>query len=180
MLGRSIQMLSGADSVRGAEAFRLAVQGRRDSWPYVHIYPPPNAIDVFQVSTLAVPSAASGETQVLRYQVNAGKRFYLQAVILGANVTIIPGDALFTLDRNSAIGVVNSQFMPEHGLVNINCQLGSTSQGSFRLERAREFAPLDIIRIKATNVNLSEGGSNFYVCGIFGYEIPTLDVKPSR
>jgi hypothetical protein len=117
---------------------------------------------------------------VVTYQVNAGKRFFLQAVLLGANVTIVPGQALFTIDRNSPIGVANSQYMPEHGLVNVPVPLGDPRVGPWKLQRAREFAALDIIRIKATNVALSVGDPNFYVCGLFGYEVPSLDVKANR
>jgi hypothetical protein len=69
--------------------------------------------------------------------------------------------------------------MPEHGLINIPVQLGSSTFGPWRLHRAREFAPLDVIRVKATNVGLNEG-TDFYVCGLFGYEVPTLDVKANR
>ena len=124
---------------------------------------------------------------VLTYQVNAGKRFYLQAVLLGCNVSpFVPGDGLFTIDRNSPVGVTDSQFMPEHGLVNVPVQLGrvepatSSVIAEWPLKRAREFSPLDIIRVKATNVNLAEGAPAFWVCGLFGYEVPSLDVKASR
>lgn len=175
-----VQMFSGVDSVRAADAYRLAVQERRDQWPYVHIYPPPNSQDVNVIGTLATQAQAAAAVAVVTYKVNAGKRFYLQAVILGANVAMLPGDALFTVDRNSPIGIADSQFMPEHGLVNIGVQLGSMTFGPWRLHRAREFAPLDTVRIKAVNVNLVAGVPNYYVCGLFGYEVPTLDVKANR
>lgn len=175
-----VQMYSGVDSVRAADALRMAVQERRDSWPYVHLYPPPDSQDVHVIGTLATQAQGAAAVAVVTYQVNAGKRFYLQAVVLGSNVTMLPGDALFTVDRNSPIGITDSQFMPEHGLLNIGVQLGSTTYGAWRLHRAREFGPLDTIRIKATNVNLAEGTPNFYVCGLFGYEVPTLHVKAHR
>ncbi len=173
-----VRMLSGADSVRAADAYRLAVEDRRNAWPYVHVYPPPSATDVFKISTIAVETAGTGPIEILKYTVNAGKVFYLRAVLFGASATIVPGDALFTLDRNSPIGVANSQFQPEHGLVNIPIALGSQLNGPWPLEMARVFAPNDVIRIKGNNVNLS--GATFYVCGIFGYEVPSLDVKAKR
>lgn len=179
---RVVRMLSGPDSVRAADAYRLAVQDRRDSWPYVHRYAPPSATGVFKISTLAVETAGTGPVEILKYTVNAGKVFYLQGVIFGASATIVPGDALFTLDRNSPIGVTNSQFQPEHGLVNVPVALGSTVNGPFpvgaNFGMARIFAPNDVIRIKGNNVNLT--GNTFYVCGIFGYEVPSLDVKTKR
>jgi hypothetical protein len=175
---RVVRMLSGADSVLAANAYRLAVQDRRDSWPYVHVYPPPSATDVFKVSTIAVEMAGTGPIEILKYTVNAGKVFYLRAVLFSASSSIVAGDALFTLDRNSAIGVTNSQFQPEHGLVNVPVALGSSVTVPWKLSMARIFAANDVIRIKGTNVNLSGGTS--YVCGIFGYEVPSLDVKTKR
>jgi hypothetical protein len=177
-------MFSGVDSVRAADAYRIAVQERRDQWPYVHIYPPPNSQDVNVIGTAATQAQAAAAIAVVTYQVNAGKRFYLQAVLLSAvldvSASFVPGDALFTVDRNSPIGITDSQFMPEHGLVNIPIILGSPVNGPWRLHRAREFGPLDIIRVKAVNVNLGVGVPNYYVCGLFGYEVPTLDVKGAR
>ncbi len=173
-----VRMLSGADSVRAADAYRLAVEDRRNAWPYVHSYPPPSATDVFKISALTVETAGTGPIEILKYTVNAGKVFYLRAVLFGASATIVPGDALFTLDRNSAIGVANTQFQPEHGLVNIPVALGSPINGPWPLEMARVFAANDIIRIKGTNFNLT--GNTQYVCGIFGYEVPSLDVKAKR
>ncbi len=173
-----VRMLSGADSVRANDAYLKAVQERRGAWPYVHVYPPPNSIDVFKIATIAVQDQGDPVIEILRYTVNTGKVFYLRGVIFGASTTIAPGDALFTLDRNSPIGVSNSQFLPEHGLTLVPVPLGSPIQGPFQLERAREFAANDVIRIKGTNVGLPGGAS--YVCGIFGYEVPTLDVKAKR
>jgi hypothetical protein len=177
-------MFSGVDSVRAADAYRIAVQERRDQWPYVHIYPPPNSQDVNVIGTAATQAQGAAAIAVVTYQVNAGKRFYLQAVLLSAvldvSASFVPGDALFTVDRNSPIGITDSQFMPEHGLVNVPVILGSPTNGPWRLHRAREFGPLDIIRVKAVNVNLSVGVPTYYVCGLFGYEVPTLDVKGAR
>ncbi len=179
MSAKPVQMFSGVDSVRAADAYRLAVEARRNAWPYVHVYPPPNAIDVFVVDTEVAQAQAGAAVAVVTYQVNAGKRFFLQAVLLSASVSFVPGMALFTVDRNSPIGVTNSQFMPEHGLVNVPFQMGSSAFGPWKLQRAREFGPLDVIRIKASNVGLN-AGSDIYVCGLFGYEVPTLDVLNTR
>jgi len=178
---RPIQMFSGVDSVRAADAYRLAVQDRRDQWPYVHIYPPPNAIDVHAINTALVQDQGDPAIAVVTYQVNAGKRFYLQAILLSTNVAgFVPGDVLFTIDRNSPLGISDTQFLPEHGLINVPVQLGSANFAPWRLQRAREFSSLDTIRIKAANVSLAVGTPNQYVCGLFGYEVPTLDVKANR
>ncbi len=174
-----VQMFSGPDSARANDAYRLALEARRDAWPYVHVYPPPNAIDVHVIDTAVAQAQAAPAIEVLSYQVNAGKRFYLCGVVLGCSLAFTPGAALFTVDRNSPVGVTNSQFMPEHGLVNVPVQLGSFSLSPWLFRRAREFAPLDIIRIKAANVGLNEG-TDIYACGLFGYEIPTLDVNTRK
>jgi hypothetical protein len=173
-----IRMLSGSDAVRGATEYLKAVQERRDSWPYVHVYPPPNATDVLKISTIAVQASSDPIIEILSYTVNAGKIFYLQAVLFSASSSIVPGDCLFTLDRNSPIGSTNRQFMPEHGLIQVPVALGASVSRPWKLQRAREFGPLDVIRIKGLNVNLSGGVQ--YVCGIFGYEVPTLDAKTQR
>lgn len=180
MSANAVQMFSGVDSVRATDAYRLAVQARRDQWPYVHIFPPPNSQDVNVIGTVVTQAQGAAAVAVVTYKVDAGKRFFLQALILGANVTMLPGDALYTVDRNSPLGITDTQFLPEHGLLNIGVQLGTTTFGPWRLHRAREFGPLDVVRVKATNVNLAEGTPNFYVCGLFGYIVPTLDVKPSK
>jgi hypothetical protein len=175
-------MVSGADSVNAATEYLKALQTRRDEWPYVHVYPPKNAIDVFFTGALEIPQQATGPAEILRYQVNAGKVFFLRSVIFGAvgsngPLAIVPGQALFTVDRNSEIGAVNVQFNPEHGLINVPFAVGNFQDTrGFRFERAREFKANDIIRIKGSNVGLSAGNPNFFVAGIFGYEVPTLDV----
>jgi hypothetical protein len=184
MAAKAVQMYSGADSVRAADTLRIAIQERRDQWPYVHVYPPPNSKDVFVIGTIAVPVApASLTVTVLTYQAQSGKKFYQRGVIFGAQGgQFTPGDATFTEDRNSALGSTNLQFLPEHGLINVPVLLGGQGQNGsytepFWFSRAREFEPLDVIRIKATNVNLAGG---VFVAGIFGYEVPVLDVQHGK
>ncbi len=177
-------MYSGVHSVRAAEAYRLALQERRDQWPYVHIFPPPNSQDVIAIGAVATQAQAAAAVAVVTYQVNAGKRFYLTAVLLSVQLdigaTYVPGFGLWTVDRNSLVGIADTQFMPEHGLVNIPVPLGTNTIAPFPLQRAREFGPLDIVRIKATNVGLSAGSPTFWIGGLFGYEVPTLNVKGNK
>jgi hypothetical protein len=184
-MAAKVQLFSGVDSVRAADQLRRAVQDRRDAWPYPHVYPPPNSKDVHVIGTSVTgaqsipPGLGPGpQITVLTYQVQSGKRFYLKAILLTyVGGAFVPGDALFTIDRNSAVGSSNTQFLPEHGLVNIPVQLGSNLTVPWPLQRAREFEPLDVVRINAANVNLGVGDGNFYVCGLFGYELPVLDVR---
>ena len=190
MAAKPIQMFSGVDSVRAANELQRAIQERRDQWPYPHVYPPPDSLDVMQWATATVPVAPASLTVVLQgigqqtgvtYQVQSGKVFFQTGVIFGAQNagSFVAGDATFTEDRNSALGSSNPQFLPEHGLINVPVLLGGQNvNGSyvqpFWFARAREFSPLDVIRIKATNVNL-QGGT--FIAGIFGYEVPVLSVK---
>jgi len=179
MSAKPIQLYRGEQSTRAAEAYRRAVLERRERWPYVHTFAPPNAVDVNVIGTIACQAQGAAAIEVLFYQVNSGKRFYLQAVLLSANVTFVPGDALFTVDRNSPVGVTGIQAMPEHGFIAVPVALGSATFGPWKLQRAREFAPLSIVRVKATNINLN-AGTDYYVCGLFGYEVPVLDVISDR
>ncbi len=178
-MSNAVRMFSGVESIRAAEQLLNAEQERKDQWPYLHVYPPANAVDVLVIGTVAIQAQLAAAILVVSYQVNSGKRFYLQSVLLGANVAIVPGQALFTIDRNTPIGVTNAQFMPEHGLVNIPIQLGSQTI-PWRLQRAREFAALDTVRFKAANVALGAGDPNYWVCGLFGYEVPSTDIKANR
>ena len=182
MSARPIQLYSGVDSVRAADELAHAIQERRDQWPYVHVYPPPNAEDVHVVAFAVMPNQGT-TVQVLQYQVSSGKRFFLQAVLMTVTnaASFVPGAALWTLDRNKQAGVANAQGAVEHGLVNVPFPLGSNlASEPWRLHRAREFEPLNIVRIKGTNVALNPGDPNYFIAGIFGYEVPTLDVKPAK
>src|SRR5436853_7385349 len=116
MAARSPALVIGPDAAHAAHELARAIQDRRDAWPYVHAQAPPNAKDVHVIGTLETQLPASGVVEVLKYQVSSGKRFYLRAVLLSANVAVLPGAALFTVDRNSPVGVSNLQYMPEHGL----------------------------------------------------------------
>ncbi len=70
--------------------------------------------------------------------------------------------------------MTNAQFMPEQGFIAVPVALGSQLR-PWKLQRAREFNALDIVRVKATNVSLAVGEPTYYVCGLFGYEVPVLN-----
>jgi hypothetical protein len=181
MSAKPVRMLSGVDSVRAADALLHALQQRRDDWPYPHIYPPASAIDVNVVGSLVIPVMGATVVEVLKYQVPDGKRFYLTAVVFTANVAIVPGQALFTVDRNKPVGIANTQFIPEQGLINVPFALGSFVPGlPWPLRRAREFEPNDTVRVKAVNVGLPSGDPNYFTAALLGWELPVLDVKSSK
>jgi len=181
MADRVVQLYSGVDSVRAADALMKGIQDRRDQWPYPHVYPPPDSKDVFVIGTATVDVAAT-VTVVVTYQVSSGKRFYLKALIFGyVGGSFSPGDALFTIDRNKSATGSNSQYNPEHGLVNVPVLLGNLQTSTpWPVQRAREFEPLDVVRGKAVNVNLSSGVGNTFVMGLFGWEVPVLSVPKGK
>lgn len=184
MATRPVRMLSGVSSVQAAHELISAEQERRNMWPYPHIYPPPDAEDVFVVNIAATtdPAGATPTVAVVTYQVPSGKRFFLRAVLLSVTgaASMIPGAGLWTVDRNKAIGIANVQGSVEHGLVNVPFPLGSNLNYPWPLQRAREFEPLDVVRIKGTNVSLSIGAPTYWIGGLFGYEVPVVGLKPAK
>jgi hypothetical protein len=180
----AIRVFSGPQSIGAAERLLAAQQDRREQWPYVHVEPPPNAEDVIAVGAVATQDVTTPTSvTVVAYQVNSGKRFFLTSILMAANVPIVPNQAAFTLDRNSQdVLAINSttQYSPEHGLINVPCQLGSNLMAPWYLNRAREFAALDVVRIKAINYGLSVGDPTYWICGLFGYEVPSVDIKLNR
>lgn len=166
------RVYSGADAVKAADALRQQAE-RREAWPYLHIHPPPNAEDVHEIGTVETP--AQGSTAVvLTYTVPSGYRFYLRAIVQNyVGGAFSPGDALWTVDRNRPVGIPDVQGQPEQGLVNVPVDVGLLKPFEpdvFR--RAREFEELDVVRSKATNVNLGVAAPNFFVSAFLGYIVP--------
>jgi len=172
---QSVQIVSGHDSLRRMEHLYREAEERRKLWPYPHIYPPTQSINVHQIGTKATQAQGAAPLVVVIYQVSSGKRLYLRSILLGYQGTsgFNVGDLLFTIDR-SGLNSSNTQFLPVHGLVNIPVLLGDPQVSPWPLERAIEFEPLDVVRIKGTNISAPVGAPNNYVCGLFGYEVPVL------
>lgn len=149
---------------------------RQADWPYIHCFAPPGSLPVNEKQIVAAP-AANVLTPILLYRVPSGMRFYLREVLADFDgAQFLPGDALFTLDRNQTIP--NVQGAVVQGLVQWPVPLGSVAEGiRWKLPRAYEFEPLEIVRWTVTNVNLGEGSGQF-TGGLFGYLVP--DVKGAR
>jgi hypothetical protein len=164
----------GVDAAKAADVLNQD-KDRREQWPYVHCYPPRNAEPVHVINSVPTP-AALATVQVLLYSVPPGYRFYLRAIVQNyVGGAFLPGDATWTIDRNTPVGIPNLQGQPEQGLTNVPVQLGSfTASSPWRLPRAYEFEELDDIRSKGTNVNLGVGISNFFMSGFFGYLVPMI------
>ena len=176
--GSAQRLYMGADAVKAADVVRQA-QSNREKWPYMHEYAPPNAEPVHRINSVVTPDivanvGAAATVIVLEYQVPSGFRFYLRGIIQtyeGGN--FVPGQALWTIDRNTPVGVANVQAQPEQGLVAVPQRVGSFSPWTVdEFARAYEFEPLDIVRSKATNVNVAVGDPNYFSSAFLGYLVP--------
>ena len=178
------RIFTGVDAVMAADAVRRDTSNR-EKWPYMHVYPPVNSEPVHRINSVVTPDtvanvgAVLATVIVLEYQVPSGFRFYLRGLIQtyeGGN--FVPGQALWTIDRNTPVGVPNFQAQKEQGLVAIPQRVGSFSPWTVdEFARAYEFEPLDIVRSKATNVGLGVGDPNYFSTAFLGYLVPDVGTR---
>ena len=163
-------VLDRVELVEAAETVML--QRWRERWPYIHVYPPPDAIPVHQIGYIATPAQnAALVTEVLRYQVQPGMRFFLKSICQVYSGSMLPGDALWTVNVNADVSS-SKQAMPVHGLDAVGVPLGSLAAGNqWPFHRAYEFKGQDVVRSVVTNINLIGG---FIVSGFFGFLLPDL------
>ena len=158
-----------------AEVLRQTLK-RKQAWPYEHIFPPRDSIEVNQIAT--TPTLGVGIlTPILTYTVPMGLKFYLTAVLMDfLGAVFHPGDALWTVDRDFSIASVQGAYV--QGFIQVPVPLGSFAVGRrWELPRAYEFGPLETVRSTAYNVNLGVGSPNDYVSGFFGYLVPSTKGK---
>lgn len=163
------KLLAGIDAVRAGRKL-AAKEDRRSAWPYVHIFPPPEAVPVHGsdagIQAAAVPAGGSSVT-VCSYRVPSGFRFYMAAILQDFEGSFNPGDTLWTVKVNPNNG---SQSRPVQGLTNQPVPLGSWRYGTqWPFMRAYEFEPLDVVQSIAENVNLNSPNTQNYVSGFFGW-----------
>ena len=178
------RVFTGVDSVIAADAVRRDTSNR-EKWPYMHVYPPVNSEPVHRINSVVTPGqvvvvgVVAATVITLEYQVPSGFRFYLRGIIQtyeGGN--FVPGQALWTIDRNTPVGVANFQAQKEQGLVAVPVRVGSFVPFAMdEFARAYEFEPLDIVRSKATNVGLGVGDPNYFTTGFFGYLVPDVGTR---
>jgi hypothetical protein len=168
------RVYSGVDAVKAADVV-MRDQSNREKWPYMHVYPPVNAEPVHVIGSVETP-ALGAQVIVLEYPVPSGFRFYLRGIIQTyEGGSFYSGQALWTIDRNTPVGVPNFQAQPEQGLIAVPVQVGSYHPWTVdEFARAYEFEALDIVRSKATNVSLGVGSPNFFTSGFFGYLVPDV------
>lgn len=178
------RVYSGVDAVQAADVVRRDASNR-EKWPYMHIYAPVNAEPVHVIASIVTPDqvanvgVAAATVVVLAYQVPSGFRFYLRAIIQTyEGGAFVPGQATWTIDRNTPVGVASFQAQPEQGLVAVPQRVGSFSPWTVdEFARAYEFEPLDIVRSKATNVALGVGDPNYFSSAFLGYLVPDVGTR---
>jgi hypothetical protein len=173
---------SGVQEIESADKRRERV-GNRSEWPYNHLFPPPNADPVNEITrAAALPTVpAIGSTVVaLAYRVPSGSRFIMTGIIQNAfGGLVMPGDLTWTVDKNAPVGIADFQGMGVQGLINIPIALGSFAFGViWEFKRPYEFEPLDLIQSKVTNVaSGGVGPGNPVLSAFLGYRIPVVGLR---
>jgi hypothetical protein len=147
-------------------------------WPYTWIYPPEEAIRVFQDNSIVAP-ANGAQTQVLSYTVPNGFQFVMSHVLQVFSQSapnFVPGSGQVTwvLDVNQPIGTTVVQGYSVNGYSSKVIPLGSLTSGSpWPLVRPEQFRPQDTIRSKVTTVSpIPVGGLNFFTSAFIGWLMP--------
>ncbi len=172
------RLYSGPDATRALEVIRQT-HANQEAWPYMHVYPPVNSQPVNETGAVPTPAVAA-QAVILTYQVPTGWKFIMTGVVLGyinsgGLGAFVPGAALWTIDVNTTPGVSNVQAEPVQGLTRVKVPLGNFLSGNvWPLARAYEFAPLDTLRAKATNVALPAGDPAYFVAGFLGWRVPAI------
>lgn len=173
----AVRLFTGVDAVKAADKLRT-IRENQERWPYIHVYPPPDSIPVHEITRTAVaaPVGTGSTVEVLAYTVPSGFAFFMLDVVLsfqGASFTW--GDGKWSVTRNTPIGVANVQASPVQGLTNIPFPLGSfQSSGPWRLPRAYNFKPLDVVRAAFTDVSV---GNGLLAAGFFGWLVPWTETE---
>jgi hypothetical protein len=155
------RIANGPEAVRGAVAIQRAIQGRRDAWPFPHIYSPETSERRDPMGFCAVPNEGV-QALILQFNVPSGYYFYLAQLGLFYNQPNYNyGDFTFTVDQNTPLGAPNAISIPLTDWQAIPFPLGSTFIGPITLPRAELFSPEDQIRAKVLNNNLGGGGGSF-------------------
>lgn len=167
----------GPESVRAAQAIERAIEGRRDAWPFPHVYPPETSERRDPTGWTAVPAAgAANQALILQFSVPSGYYFYLQQLGLFYSGTGFAfGDFIFTVDQNTPLGGGGFQGVPLVDWQSIGFPFGDIGHGPLTLPRAELFSPEDVIRAKVVNVNLGGGGGSFGAW-FGGWIIPASEV----
>lgn len=159
------------------------MQDRRDQWPYPWLFPPPSAkrvtIGLGAEGTLAAPAPATQAT-VLSYEVPGGQQFLLTSIVQiylgpdGKGTGFVPGSGsiLWTLDRNSPLGLVVPQGSVIQDFAAVDVALGSLVY-PWTLDMPELFSPWDAIRSKViVTAAIPTGAPNYFKSIFRGWLYP--------
>jgi len=124
----------------------------------------------------AVASPAQGSTvTVVEYHVPDGFQFALRGRINVYTGTMVigSGDALWTTDVNRKPGVTTPQGWGIEGMTAEPYGVGSLTGGPFPVHGYLVFDPNDIIRVRASNVNVDADAPNYFISVLMGWIWPT-------
>lgn len=178
MSAARVASLSGPEAMRAAEKLRKQ-QERLASWPYPHLFPPPDSIPVNQIGAAVACPAPGVSVTLLTYQVSVGFRFFLTAILQSFDASMNAGDAQWTVSvSNLRTGGATSQLV--QGLAATIIPLGDWRYGTrWQFDRAYEFGAQEQVTSAVANLVLGAGSGNF-VSGFFGFLVPVGGKAASR
>jgi len=177
---KPLRIANGPDLARAADAVRRT-EINRDSWPFVHVYPPPNSMRRNPTGYVAAPAVgAANQAVILAFSVPSGYWFYMK--YLGLYYTgevAVFGAFAFTVDRNVPLGVVN-QGNVLTDLGSIPFPFGDQGHGPVELPRTELLAPTDLVQAKVTNFSITPGGTNTFGACFGGWLVPSIEVPDAQ
>ena len=171
-LGAPTDLVVNAYSMLGSDAVQQNIP------PYWWLEPRSNTKCRQPVASVAIPAISATPTEVLKFQVPAGFRFVLRAIMhtfqtsTSGSIVFVngSGDLLWTVDVDTPVGSTPLSGYGLPDLVNMAEQRGSLQEGYWRLEGYTVFEPYQTLRYKVTNVaSGAVGAPNFTTCGLFGW-----------
>lgn len=173
MSANVVRLVTGREAAKAARALQSLVE-RRDSWPYPHVYPPPNAQRVHKTGNIEAPTPTV-QAEVLAYTVPLGFRFWLTdlvQVFTGSGFIPGRGDATWQLDKNSPIGIPNLSALVIDGFAAEIVMLGSFDF-PWPLRMPELFEPNDVVRSKVTTLaSIAAGTPNYFTSMFLGWLVP--------
>ncbi len=166
-------LMTGPQAVRAANSLRRPPQPNQPV-PFPWDLAPKDSRPVCQSGSVASPAQAA-QVVVVQYQVPDGFQFALKGRINAYTGTMVigSGDALWTTDVNKQLNLTTPQGWTVEGLQAESFGVGSLTEGPFPVEGFLVFDPNDIVRVKATNVNVDAGAPNYFISVLMGWIWPT-------
>lgn len=168
------RMVTGVEAVKAVRKLQQT-QSQRDEWPYPWSFPPPNAIRVKAVGSIAAPTPTV-QAVVVAYTVPTGFWFALTRIVqtVEAANAFLPGrgDATWTLDKNVPLGYPYIQGSVVQGFGADVVPLGSY-QIPWILDVPEILEAGDTVQSKVlTTVAIPAGDPNYFTSILLGWLVP--------